>query len=71
MALNYRLQTDEHFQDAMDKQSKIRVFQDDHIIASGATIVRFDEQTIVLQSSVSELDYLSRQACEFFEVKKQ
>ncbi|WP_274648656.1 hypothetical protein [Paenibacillus humicola] len=71
MALNRRLISDADFQEALDRRTTIRVFQDDHIIDSGSVIVRFDERTIVTQSGVSELAYHSRAECEFFEIKKR
>ncbi|MCM3203978.1 hypothetical protein [Paenibacillus illinoisensis] len=70
MPTNRRLETEADFQEAMDLQHKIRVFKDNHQIDSGGVIIRFDSQTIVVQSSVSELAYHSRTACEFFEIRK-
>jgi ribosome maturation factor RimP len=71
MAINRRLQTDQDFQEALEKQARIRVFQHDHMVDSGGILVRFDEQIIALQSSVSDLAYHSRELCEFFEMKKR
>lgn len=71
MAQNRRLETDQEFNEAMEKQALIRIFKDDHIIDSGVVITRFDDQTIVVQSGVSGLFYYSRTACEFFETKQR
>jgi ribosome maturation factor RimP len=71
MAINRRLQTDRDFQEALEKQVRIRVFKDDHMVDSGGILVRFDEQIIALQSSVSDLIYHPRALCEFFEMKKR
>jgi ribosome maturation factor RimP len=71
MAINRRLQTDQDFQEALDKQVRIRVFQNDHMIDPGGILVRFDGQIIALQSSVSDLTYHQREQCEFFEIKKR
>lgn len=70
MPTNRRLETEADFQEAMELQHQIRVFKDNHQIDSGGIIIRFDSQTIVVQSSVSELAYHSRTACEFFEIRK-
>ncbi|WP_276355218.1 hypothetical protein [Cohnella caldifontis] len=70
-AVNRRLITDSDMQDAMDRQIGIRVFEDDHIVHSGGSILRFDERTVVIQAGVSDLSYFSRQSCEFFELKKR
>lgn len=71
MARNRKLITDRDFQEAMERETSIRVFQDDHIIDSGGTVVRFDERTVVVQSGVSELAYHRREQCEFFEMAKR
>lgn len=71
MALSQRLITDQDFQEAMERQTIIRVFQDDHVVDSGGMITRFDETTVVVQSSVSDLGYHSRTVCEFFATKKR
>jgi hypothetical protein len=67
MAINIRLMTDHDFQDALDRQARLRVFKDDHIIDSNGIIVRFDEKTVVVQSGVGDVAYHARSACEFFE----
>ncbi|MDQ1912491.1 hypothetical protein RAC89_19035 [Paenibacillus sp. GD4] len=71
MSLNRRLITDQDFQEAMDRQVKIRVFQNDHIVDSGGLIIRFDESTVVVQSGVSDLSYHQRNQCEFFDIRKR
>lgn len=71
MASNRRLQTDQDFNEAMERQTRIRVFQDDHVVDAGGVIIRFDDQTVVIQASVSDLAYHSRSQCEFFEMRKR
>jgi ribosome maturation factor RimP len=71
MAINRRLQTDQDFQEAMEKQVRVRVFQNDHMVNTGGILVRFDELIVALQSSVSDLTYHQRELCEFFEMKKR
>lgn len=66
-----RLLTDQDFQEAMDRQVAIRVFQDDHIVDSGGIIIRFTDTSIVTQSGVSDVTYHQRDVCEFFEMKKR
>lgn len=68
MARNQRLVTDQDFQEAIERQARVRVFRDDAIIDSGGTIVRFDESIVVTQRSVSEVSYHRRDECEFFEM---
>jgi ribosome maturation factor RimP len=70
-AVNRRLLTDDDFQDAMERQIGIRVFEHDHIVQSGGAIVRFDERSVVIQASVSDISYFPRTSCEFFELKKK
>lgn len=71
MASNRRLTTDQDFKDAQERQVPLRVFQDDHIVDSGGIIVRFTEDTVVLQSGVSDVAYHQRALCEFFEMRKR
>ncbi|WP_127533130.1 hypothetical protein [Paenibacillus kobensis] len=71
MSINRRLMTDADFQEALEKQLKLRVFKDDHMIENGGVIVRFDDNTIVIQSTVSDVAYYSRTSCEFFELRKR
>lgn len=71
MAQNRRLETDEDFKEAMERQVHVRVFQHDYIINSGGIISKFDDTIISIQGSVSELTYHRRDQCEFFEMKKR
>jgi hypothetical protein len=71
MSLYRRLVTDEDFEEAMRRQYKLRVYKDDHIVDSGGVIIRFDDATIVSQSSVSDVAYHDRSACEFFEIRRR
>ncbi|MDF2960595.1 MAG: hypothetical protein K0S39_2330 [Paenibacillus sp.] len=68
--ISRRLVTDRDFQEAMDRQIRIRVFQDDHVVDSGGIITRFDDKTVVTQSGVSDISYHERTLCEFFGMKK-
>ncbi|SDC01185.1 hypothetical protein SAMN02799630_02423 [Paenibacillus sp. UNCCL117] len=70
MAQNRRLLTDQDFQEAMDRQRRIRVFEQDHVVDFGGIIVRFTEDTVVIQAGVGDVAYHSRSACEFFEMRK-
>jgi RNase P/RNase MRP subunit p29 len=70
MPINRRLITDQDFSEVLERHLRVRVFQDDQLIGSGGTIIRFDDQTIVVQSSVSDVAYHPRKQCEFFEIKK-
>jgi hypothetical protein len=71
MAYNRKLVTDPDFQEAMDRQVPIRVFQNDQVIDSGGLIIRFTEQFIIVQTGVSEISYHKRALCEFFGMKKR
>ncbi|BBH22905.1 hypothetical protein Back11_42500 [Paenibacillus baekrokdamisoli] len=71
MAQNIRLITDQDFHDALERQSILRVFKDDHIVDSGGVLVRFDDNLVVTQTSVSEVSYHSRNECEFFATRKR
>ncbi|SFB62055.1 hypothetical protein SAMN05216312_12014 [Cohnella sp. OV330] len=71
MSINRRLFTDADFQEAMERQLRMRVFKNDHIVDSGGVILRFDDNTVVIQTSVSELAYHNRRDCEFFELKRK
>ncbi|EXX90309.1 hypothetical protein BG53_12525 [Paenibacillus darwinianus] len=71
MARNRKLITDADFQEAIDRQSAIRVFQDDHIVGTGGVVVRFDDTLVVIQKGVSEVAYHQRRECEFFEMAKR
>ena len=71
MSQSIRLLTDQDFEEAMQRQAKLRVFKNDHIIDSNGVIVRFDSRTIVIQSGVGDLAYHAREECEFFELRKR
>lgn len=70
MAATRRLETNQDFQEAMERQARIRVFLNDHMVDSGGIITRFDDEIIAVQTSVSDLTYHKRQLCEFFETRK-
>ncbi|WP_110934202.1 hypothetical protein [Paenibacillus bouchesdurhonensis] len=65
-----RLITEQDLQTAMDLGLRIRVFRDNHLIESGSIIIRLTEDTVITQSSVSDLTYHNRNNCQFFELKK-
>lgn len=69
MPINRPLYTDSDLQEAVDRMLPVRVFQDDHLVNSGATVVRFTDSEVVIQSRVSDLTYYSRQSCQFYEVR--
>ncbi|MNW28712.1 hypothetical protein D3C74_55490 [compost metagenome] len=69
MPINRRLNTDADFQEVLDLQIPVRIFEADQLVGSGGVVIRFDDQTIVVQRSVSEVDYHSRDNCEFFALK--
>jgi hypothetical protein len=71
MAQNRRLSTDRDFQEAMEREMRIRVFRDDHVVDSNGVISRFDDRQIVIQTGVSGIAYYPREQCEFFEMKKR
>jgi hypothetical protein len=71
LATSLRLLTDPEFEEAMTRQARMRVFKNDHMIDTGGIIVRFDSQTVVVQSGVGDLAYHSRGECEFFELRKR
>lgn len=70
MATNRRLESEADFQEAMENERTVRVFRDDDMINAGGLIIRFDSSMIAIQSSVSDLDYYDRQACEFYELRR-
>ncbi|MNI18397.1 hypothetical protein D3C73_718040 [compost metagenome] len=70
MALNRKLVTDLDLKEAMERQVRIRIFQDDRVVESGGIISRFDEASVVIQSGVSDINYYPRASCEIFEIKK-
>ncbi len=71
MSQYVRLVSEQDFVEALERQSIIRVFKDDHIVDSGCVLVRFDAELVVSQSSVSEVSYHSRSECEFFAKRKR
>ncbi|MDO3408662.1 hypothetical protein QWJ34_02670 [Saccharibacillus sp. CPCC 101409] len=70
MATNRKLETERDFQEAMDNERTVRVFQNDDMINPGGLIIRFDDSMIAVQSSVSDLDYYDRRTCEFYELRR-
>ncbi|MFD0961178.1 hypothetical protein [Paenibacillus chungangensis] len=71
MSMNRKLLRDADFQEAMEREKRIRVFQNNAIIDMSSSIVRFDDDTVVTQSGVGDLMYHRRSACEFFELRKR
>lgn len=71
MARNQRLMTDTDLKEAMERQTAVRVFQDDAIVDSGGVIIRFDDTLVVTQSGVSEVSYHRRDECEFYEMSSR
>lgn len=69
MSILHKLYTDEDFQDAVDKESLIRVFKDNHIVEHRVIVVRFNESKVITQSNVSDLTYHNRADCEFYLLK--
>jgi len=70
MSINRKMIRDEDFEEALQREAPIRVFQDNHIIDSNAIVIRYDDHLVVTQSGVSEVSYHNRQDCEFFLLKK-
>lgn len=70
MATNRKLESETDFQEAMEQERTVRVFRDDDMINAGGLIIRFDSSMIAIQSSVSDLDYYDREACEFYELRR-
>ncbi|MCA0757384.1 hypothetical protein KP806_20200 [Paenibacillus sp. N4] len=71
MAINRRLGSDRDFEEMIEKQLRIRVFQNNQIIDAGSVVVRFDDNVIVTQSGIGDISYHSRQDCEFYELKRR
>lgn len=69
MPINRPLLTDADFQEAMVRKLPVRVFEHDHLVNSGATVVRFTDTEVVIQSRVSDLTYYSRISCQFYEIR--
>lgn len=59
------LLTDQDFQEVMEQQIRIRIFKDNHLIDSGSLVIRFTDDTVITQSSVSSIGYHKRDECEF------
>lgn len=66
-----RLESEKDFEEAFERQTKLRIFKDDHIVSTGGVLVRFDDTTVVVQSGVGDIDYLPRRECEFFEMRRR
>ena len=71
MATNRRLHTDRDFEEVIEQQQRIRVFQDNQIIDASSLVVRFDDSIVVTQSGVSDIAYHNRKECEFFALRKR
>jgi len=71
MARNRRLLTDADFTEAMERQTAIRVFRNDQVVDSGGVVTRYDDRIVVIQRSVSELEYHDRKSSEFFEMPRR
>lgn len=71
MSVLRKLMTDRDFQEAVEQDSLVRVFQHNQIIEHRAIVVRFDEQKVITQSDVSDLMYHNRDECEFYLLKAQ
>lgn len=71
MSLLRRLYTDIDFQETVDHEKKIRVFQHNQIIDDQAIVLRFDDDKVVTQASVGDITYHSRHQCEFFLLRKR
>ncbi|GAA0136858.1 hypothetical protein YSY43_36990 [Paenibacillus sp. YSY-4.3] len=65
-----RLITEHDLQMALEQGLRIRVFRDSHLVESGSIIIRLTEDTVITQSSVSDLAYHNRSNCQFFELRK-
>ncbi|KWX82651.1 hypothetical protein AMQ83_32475 [Paenibacillus riograndensis] len=69
MPINRPLLTDSDFQEAVDRKLPVRVFEDDHLVNSGATVIRFTDSAVVIQSRVSDLAYYYRSTCQVYGVR--
>lgn len=65
-----KLLTQQDFQEALERQLRIRVFEGQHLVDNGTVIIRLDGDTVITQKSVSDITYHSRRDCQFFEVRK-
>ncbi|ANS73517.1 hypothetical protein AWM70_02075 [Paenibacillus yonginensis] len=70
MPITRELLTDADFEEAAEQKQRIRVFRDDHMIDSNTVVIRFTSDTIITQSSVSDMSYHSRRECQFYEIRK-
>ena len=70
MSINRRLGTDRDFEEVVQKQQSIRVFQNDHIVDNKTVVIRFDEQLVVTQSDYGDVTYHNRNECEFFVLRR-
>jgi len=68
MARNNRLVTDRDLQEAIERETPVRVFQNDEMVEAGSRIIRFDDNIVVTQSGVSEISHHRRDESEFFEM---
>ncbi len=66
MPINRRLITDYDFEEAVNKNKPIRVFQNDQIADNKTYIIRFDDDIIATQSEYGDVTYHRRNDCEFF-----
>lgn len=71
MSINRRLITDQDFEEVLQKQQSIRVFQYDHIVDNRTLVVRFDDQLVVTQSDYGDITYHNRNECEFFVLRRK
>lgn len=71
MAINRRLSTDLDFEEVLEQQQRIRVFQNNQLVDASSLVVRFDDSIIVTQSGVSDIAYHNRKECEFFVLRKR
>lgn len=71
MARNRKLITDQDLLEAIESETSIRVFENDHVVDSGGIIVRFTDEIVVIQSEVSQITHYDRTKCEFYEMRKR
>ncbi len=71
MTISRKLENNQDFTEAMERQLKIRVFKHNHMVEASGNIIRFNEETIVIQASMSDVNYYDRSSCEFFEIKNR
>ena len=70
MPITRELLTDADFDEALEHKIKIRVFKSDHLIDSSTVVIRYTGETIITQSSLSDVTYHSRMECQFYEIRK-